>query len=232
MRSRATAAEEAQGLAPERVQRTSPWEAPPERATGTARAQMPDSGFLASPSSADSVAVGQQVVATFVPRSPDADDQRSPGAGGALVADFWLAVNVISGHIERELLAPIGLTWTAYGLLNLVQGTRLDIYDVSVQLGVTLSEVGDVVNRLAARGLVDLTFSRCGSQITVQTIDNRNDVAAVLERVAQEESRLLSHLLDREFAQVLMALKRAATRVQRQAPTTAGHQFGAEERAS
>jgi hypothetical protein len=149
-----------------------------------------------------------------------------------LVADFWLAVNVISGHIERELLAPIGLTWTAYGLLNLVQGTRLDIYDVSVQLGVTLSEVGDVVNRLAVRGLVDLTFSRCGSQITVQTIDNRNDVAAVLERVAQEESRLLSHLLDREFAQVLMALKRAATRVQRQAPAAAGHQFGAEERAS
>jgi DNA-binding MarR family transcriptional regulator len=229
MKSHVRAAEEAQGSIPEHAQGSSPWEAPLERPTSNTRTQMMASGPPASPSSADSIAAGQQVVAVFVARSPDPDDRRSPGAGGVLVADLWLAVNVISGHIERQLLAPIGLTWIAYRLLNLIHGTRMDIYEASVQLGVTLSEVGDVVSRLAAKGLVDLSFSESGSQIMVQTIDNRDDVASVLERVAREENRLLGPLPECEFTRVLGALKTAATRVQRQPPPTPGHQLATED---
>ncbi|GII22567.1 MarR family winged helix-turn-helix transcriptional regulator [Planosporangium mesophilum] len=153
------------------------------------------------------------------PPNLGAEPDRAPNTAGygiGLVAQLNHTSNALRSYVERAVLLPEGMRWTAWDVLVLICRRRgIETRAVAAEVGIAKATLTEVLAGLVGRGLVrrhrHATDKR---RVHLQPTDTGLALVGRLhQRVQAEEARLLGRTeppVSQQFADMLQALAHRA----------------------
>ena len=89
----------------------------------------------------------------------------------AVVSNLFRAANSVRNHLERTVLAPADLTWTAFGVLWVVWiWDRVETRTIAAEGGFSKATLSGVLSTLEGRGLVARSRSESDGRLVDVTL--------------------------------------------------------------
>lgn len=131
----------------------------------------------------------------------------------AVVSNLFRAANAVRNHLERTVLAPADLTWTAFVVLWVTWiWDRVETRTIAAEGGFSKATLSGVLTTLESRGLVERSRSESDGRLVDVTLTaaGRKLMRGLFPKFNAEERAITRHLDDLPVAaSVLRALAQA-----------------------
>lgn len=117
----------------------------------------------------------------------------------AVVSNLFRAANAVRNHLERSVLAPADLTWTAFVVLWVVWiWDRVETRVIAAEGGFSKATLSGVLTTLEGRGLVERSRSETdGRLVDVSlTASGRRLMRSLFPKFNAEERAITRHVED------------------------------------
>lgn len=132
----------------------------------------------------------------------------------AVVSNLFRAANAVRNHLERTVLAPADLTWTAFVVLWVVWiWDRVETRTIATEGGFSKATLSGVLTTLENRGLVERSRSKTdGRLVDVSlTAEGRKLMRQLFPKFNAEEREITRHLDDLGGAAAMLRALAQAT---------------------
>ena len=117
----------------------------------------------------------------------------------AVVSNLFRAANAVRNHLERSVLAPADLTWTAFVVLwvTWIWG-RVETRTIAAEGGFSKATLSGVLTTLEGRGLVERSRSESDGRLVDVTLTRAGEklMRSLFPRFNAEERALTQHVED------------------------------------
>ncbi len=131
----------------------------------------------------------------------------------AVVSNLFRAANAVRNHLERTVLAPADLTWTAFVVLWVVWiWDRVETRTIAAEGGFSKATLSGVLTTLEGRGLVERSRSETDGRLVDVTLTPAGEklMRGLFPKFNDQEREITRHLNDLPLAaEVLRALAQA-----------------------
>ncbi|MFZ9986647.1 MAG: MarR family winged helix-turn-helix transcriptional regulator [Candidatus Nanopelagicales bacterium] len=128
----------------------------------------------------------------------------------AVVSNLFRAANAVRNHLERTVLAPADLTWTAFVVMWVVWiWDRVETRTIAAEGGFSKATLSGVLTTLEGRGLVERSRSETDGRLVDVTLTPKGTklMRALFPKFNAEERAVTRHVDDLgSAAAVLRAL--------------------------
>ena len=128
----------------------------------------------------------------------------------AVCSNLFRAANAVRNHLERSVLAPADLTWTAFVVLWITWiWDRVETRVIAAEGGFSKATLSGVLTTLESRGLAERTRSEIDGRLVDVTLTpkGRKLMRSLFPKFNAEERAITRHLEDlSDAAAVLRAL--------------------------
>ena len=128
----------------------------------------------------------------------------------AVCSNLFRAANAVRNHLERSVLAPADLTWTAFVVLWITWiWDRVETRVIAAEGGFSKATLSGVLTTLESRGLAERTRSEIDGRLVDVTLTpkGRKLMRSLFPKFNTEERAITRHLDDlSDAAAVLRAL--------------------------
>lgn len=132
----------------------------------------------------------------------------------AVVSNLFRAANAVRNHLERTVLAPADLTWTAFVVLWVVWiWDRVETRTIATEGGFSKATLSGVLTTLENRGLVERSRSKAdGRLVDVRlTAEGRKLMRQLFPKFNAEEREVTRHIDDLGGAAAMLRALAQAT---------------------
>ena len=132
----------------------------------------------------------------------------------AVVSNLFRAANAVRNHLERTVLAPADLTWTAFVVLWVVWiWDRVETRTIATEGGFSKATLSGVLTTLENRGLVERSRSKAdGRLVDVSlTAEGRKLMRGLFPKFNAEEREITRHIDDLGGAAAMLRALAQAT---------------------
>jgi DNA-binding MarR family transcriptional regulator len=132
----------------------------------------------------------------------------------AVVSNLFRAANAVRNHLERTVLAPADLTWTAFVVLWVVWiWDRVETRTIAAEGGFSKATLSGVLTTLEGRGLVERSRSETDGRLVDVTLTPAGTklVRSLFPKFNAEERAVTRHLEDLPVAAAALRALTEAT---------------------
>ncbi len=132
----------------------------------------------------------------------------------AIVSNLFRAANAVRNHLERTVLAPADLTWTAFVVLWVVWiWDRVETRTIAAEGGFSKATLSGVLSTLESRGLVERARSESDGRLVDVTLTTagRKLMRGLFPQFNDEERAITRHVEDLGSAAAMLRAMTLAT---------------------
>ena len=132
----------------------------------------------------------------------------------AVVSNLFRAANAVRNHLERTVLAPADLTWTAFVVLWVTWiWDRVETRVIAAEGGFSKATLSGVLTTLEGRGLVERSRSETDGRLVNVTLTpaGRKLMRSLFPKFNAEERSVTRHVEDLGGAAAVLRALTAAT---------------------
>ncbi len=132
----------------------------------------------------------------------------------AVVSNLFRAANAVRNHLERTVLAPADLTWTAFVVLWVVWiWDRVETRTIAAEGGFSKATLSGVLSTLESRGLVERARSESDGRLVDVTLTTagRKLMRGLFPQFNDEERAITRHVEDLGSAAAMLRAMTLAT---------------------
>ncbi len=132
----------------------------------------------------------------------------------AVVSNLFRAANAVRNHLERSVLAPADLTWTAFVVLWVVWiWGRVETRTIAAEGGFSKATLSGVLTTLEGRGLVERTRSESDGRLVDVSLTPEGEklMRGLFPKFNAEERAITQHVDDLGSAAAMLRALTQAT---------------------
>ena len=132
----------------------------------------------------------------------------------AVVSNLFRAANAVRNHLERSVLAPADLTWTAFVVLWVVWiWDRVETRVIAAEGGFSKATLSGVLTTLESRGLVERSRSEIDGRLVDVTLTPAGTklMRSLFPKFNAEERAITRHVEDLGSAAAMLRALTVAT---------------------
>ena len=132
----------------------------------------------------------------------------------AVVSNLFRAANAVRNHLERTVLAPADLTWTAFVVMWVVWiWDRVETRTIAAEGGFSKATLSGVLTTLEGRGLVERSRSEVDGRLVDVSLTPAGEklMRALFPKFNAEERAITRHVEDLGSAAAMLRALTVAT---------------------